>query len=381
MKSLKWLIVFVILLLQSGCWSKIEVNEQIFVLAIYVDKGEKPGTVEVTISSPLPNRMMAGQQAGSAAANGKPYAMITRSDITIPDTMRTIQKDLTRRLNFGHTREIMVGQDFANDGIGDLLDWIEKEPNFHISSFLTTAEGKAKDVAELTPLYEQMPAEVLRKMNLQHNFFSTKVKECLIARYSQVGFATNLMSIGFTPIPSEGKTEKWAGIKGAALYQGDKLTGTLPSQEARAIAWNAGRLGRQAYTVTWDGGESRASVLFDNFKFTKSVRMTKQGPRFMIHLKTSGNMIYKKDSKQRKDTEVSHIVTNLLNSKIESELNSALRMTKKSGSDVLKLGLLLEWKYPRYWKRVHENWPEYYRTSNHVQIKANVDVINITNQP
>lgn len=375
MKSLKWLIIFILLLLQSGCWSKVEVDEQIFVLAIYIDKGKKPGTVEVTISSPLPNRMMSGQQAGSSAASGKPYAMISRSGITIPDTLSIIQKDLTRRLNFGHTREIIVGQDYAEAGIGDLLDWIEKEPNFHISSYLATAEGKAKDIAELTPLYEEMPAEVLRKMTLQHYLFTTKVKECLIARYSHVGFSTNYMSISSLP------TEKWAGINGAALYQGDKMTGSLPYREARAIAWSSGRLGRQVYSTTWDDGKSQASVLFDNFKFNKKVRMTKQGPRFTIQLKASGDIIYRKDSKRRNDTEISRIVTNQLNSKIESDLSSALRMTKNSKSDALKLGLLLEWNYPGYWKRIHEDWPEFYRNLNHVQIKAKVDVINVTNQP
>ncbi|GAF09367.1 hypothetical protein [Paenibacillus pini] len=74
MKSLKWLIAFISFILISGCWSKMEVDEQVFVFALYIDKGEKPGTVEVTISSPLPNRMNSGQQAGSSGAGGKAYA-------------------------------------------------------------------------------------------------------------------------------------------------------------------------------------------------------------------------------------------------------------------------------------------------------------------
>ncbi|WP_156430851.1 Ger(x)C family spore germination protein [Paenibacillus sp. FJAT-26967] len=382
MKSSKWLIIMIPVILLSGCWSKIEVDEQIFVFAIYVDVGQEPGTVEVTISSPLPNRMMAGQQAGSSGANGKSYAMVSKTDVTIPDAVRQIQKDLTRRINFGHTREIIVGRDYAESGIGDLLDWISKEHSFHISAFLATAPHKAKDIAELTPLYEQMPAEVLRKMNLQRTMFSTSVKEALLAYSSNVGFGTNYMSIGFETMPGENeKMQKWAGIQGAALYQRDKMTGTLDAPEARAVAWATGRLGRQVFSVTWDEGKSRGGVLLDQLKATRKVKMTERGPQFTIHLEATGNLIYSKDMKRRSDTERTLMIAKLLASKIEKDLNSAIRLTKKYGSDTLKLGLLLEWNYPQYWNKVREDWPDYYKTQSDIQVKAKVDVTHITNQP
>nr|WP_268893043.1 Ger(x)C family spore germination protein [Paenibacillus lutrae] len=376
------MIIMIPVLLLSGCWSKIEVDEQIFVFAIYVDIGKEPGTVEVTISSPLPNRMMAGQQAGSSGANGKSYAMVSKSDVTIPDAIRQIQKDLTRRLNFGHTREIIVGRDYAESGIGDLLDWITKEHSFHISAFLATAPRKAREVAELTPLYEQMPAEVIRKMNLQRTMFTTSVKEALMAYTSQVGFGTNYMSVRYQPMPSENeKLQKWAGIQGAALYQGLKMTGTLEASEARALAWATGRLGRQVFSVTWDEGKSRGGVLLDQLKATRKVKMTPQGPQFTIHLEGSGDLIYSKDTKRRSDTERTLMIEKLLASKIEKDLNSAIRMTKKYGSDALKLGLLLEWNYPQYWEKIREDWPDYYKNQGDVVVKAKIDVTHITNQP
>ncbi|MGN7355815.1 Ger(x)C family spore germination protein [Paenibacillus sp. SAF-054] len=381
MKSWIRLTICILLLMQTGCWSKVEVDEQIFVLALYIDKGEKPGTVEVTISSPLPNRMMSGQQAGSGGG-GKPYAMVSNTDLTLSDTIRTIQRDLTRRLNFGHTREIVVGREYAEEGIGELLDWIDKEPSFHISTFLTTAEGRAREIAGLLPLYEQMPAEVLRKMTMQHTLFTTKVKECLISYYSKVGFATNYMSISVKRMPSENeRPEKWGGIHGAALYQGDKMKGSLPAEEARVLAWATGRLGKQVFTVTWDDGQSYASVMLKDMEAVRRVRMTKQGPQFSIKLKADGSIVNQKDAKRRNDTELSRLVTDLLNKKVVHELESALDMTKESEADVLKLGLLLEWKYPAYWKGVRDNWPKEYKHSRPVRIKAQVDLTNITNQP
>ncbi|MEC0369150.1 Ger(x)C family spore germination protein [Paenibacillus chibensis] len=339
------------LLLQTGCWSKVEVDEELFVLALFVDKGEKPGTVEVTISSPLPNRMMSGQPA-SGGSSGKSYTMVTRTDLTLPDTIRSIQKDLTRRINFGHTREIVVGRDYAKDGIADLLDWIHMEPSLHISTFLTTAPGKAKEVAKLTPVYEQLPSEVLRKMMMQHTLFSTKLKESLIARFSKVGYATNLMYMTEAPLESDDdSSQQWAGIQGAAVYQEDRLSGTLPLREARALAWGSGTLGKQVYTVYWDEGKSHASVLFTSFDAHRKVNMTKQGPQFTIYLQATGNMVNRMDAKHRNATEMTQLVTDLLNKKAVEELESAINMTQDMRADALKLGLLLEWKYPGYWDR------------------------------
>lgn len=382
MKSLKWVIILLPVLFLTGCWSKVEIDEQVFVFALYIDKGKKPETVEVTISSPLPNRMASGQQAGGGGASGKPYAMITKSDVTIPDALRTIEKDLTRRLNFGHTQEIIVGREYAEAGIGDLLNWLHKETSFHINSFLTTAPGKAREIAELTPLYEQMPAEVLRKMHLQHTMISTNVREALIAYHSRVGFATNYMSVGTQAIPSENEQQtKWAGIQGGALYQDDKMKGTLRAEEARMISWAKGRLGRQVYSVSWDGGASHASVLLSDLKATKKVKMINQKPQFTIKLKGSGALILLKDIKQRSNTEQILIITDLLNSKIEKELSSALHITKETGTDVLQLGLLLEWKHPVYWKEIRDDWSEYYKEQSDIQTKIKLDLTNLSNQP
>ncbi|WP_068618523.1 Ger(x)C family spore germination protein [Paenibacillus tuaregi] len=383
MSTVRRLLLLLPFLLLTGCWSKVEIDEQIFVFAIYVDKGDKPGTVKLTISSPLPNRMMSGQQAGSGGSGGgKPYAIISKTGDTIPDAFMDLQKDLTRRLNFGHTREIIVGRDYAEEGIGDLLDWIRMEPAFHISSFLGTAPGKAREVADLIPLYEQMPAEVLRKMNLQHVMFSTTVRDCLIANSSKVGFVTNYMLVGTQPTPSEnGKSEEWVGIRGAALYQHDKFKGTLEAEEARALAWATGRLDRLAYTVYWDKGDSRASVLFTDLKATKKVTLSDGTPRYTITLTGFGDLLYKKDSKQRDETELNSIITTQLNAKVKLDLERALHQTRQLGSDALGLGLLLEWKYPGLWERIREDWTDYYKDKVEIEVKTTMNVRYLTNKP
>ncbi|MFS0838575.1 Ger(x)C family spore germination protein [Paenibacillus sp. 1P03SA] len=373
MRRIGLFLVLLPLLLLTGCWSKVEIDEQTFIFALYIDQGDSPDKVEITISSPLPNRLMSGQQAGSGAANGKPYAMISKQGSSIPQALMLIQRDLTRKINFGHTRVVVIGRQYAENGIKDLLDWMQREATFHLSTYVNTAPGKAREIAELMPVYEQMPAEVLLKMFLQKTMLDTSAKECLIAEASGHGVATNYLSIGTMKMASENeKPEHWTGIQGVALYSDDKLTGVLPSAEGRALSWALGGLGRQVYTVEWDDGQ--ADVLFNQLTSKKTVRMGPGGPRFTLTLKGDGDLLHKKDPMNREELEINTLIEQKLREKIEKDLKSAFAKTQKAKTDVLKLGMLLDWNYPEFWEKNRENWGDYYKNDLDIEFKCEITI-------
>lgn len=53
MKTILLKIGLMVILLGSvtGCWSKVELDQRIFVNGVFVDVGEEPGTVKVSIST------------------------------------------------------------------------------------------------------------------------------------------------------------------------------------------------------------------------------------------------------------------------------------------------------------------------------------------
>ena len=38
------------------------------------------------------------------------------------------------------------------------MAWISRQPLFHLSSYAMVAQGKAKDISDLTPVFEETPA-------------------------------------------------------------------------------------------------------------------------------------------------------------------------------------------------------------------------------
>lgn len=371
MKSLKLGVIILLLLNLTGCWSKAELDELTFVYGFFIDVGKDPDTVEVTINAPLPNRLTAGQPA-SGSGGGIAYSSISKTANTISDAVMLIQKDLTRQLSLAHLKVVVIGKSYASQGISGILEWVKREPALPLGTYIMGSSGSAKELNKLTPIYEQLPAQVLMNFSVEHFMFATTIKDCLIAEASGVGFAMNNLSFGQKQGTSEeGSPEYWAGIKGAMLFQENKMKGTLMFREGRALAWAVGGLRFAAYSVSWDEGESTASVVFVRARSSKNIIKTKRGPMFTVKLKGKASITYLKDSKNRDEEEISRIITEKLKEKLTDHLSEAIRSSKEAGADILQLGLLLEWNDPKEWKQIKERWENYY--ANEAEIKVQTD--------
>ncbi|OMF78019.1 Ger(x)C family spore germination protein [Paenibacillus glucanolyticus] len=379
MTLLKLFKILLPLILLTGCGfslTKVEINEQTFVFAMYINEGKQKGTVEVTISAPLPNRLTSGRQAGGHGG-GDPYAMVTKTSTTVQDTLHLIQRDLSRRFDFSHTKVVVVGKGYAEAGLEDLMDWLQREPTTNLRTYLMVAPGDAKKVAELTPVFEQMPSEVLIRFATQHNMINTTLKDCLYAESANQGYALTYLAAQKKPmVADQEKLEPWTGIQGTAIFHNHKLLTTLPMQESLAVSWAVNEVKGPLYTVSWDEGAGRASVFLISTNSKKSVRMVSGHPVFTIKLLGIGDVIYKRNLKQLDTLKAKRIIERELNDMVKSELQKALRTSQRVGSDILQLGMLVDWNYPDHWEKVRSEWANYYKNEVEIQVVTDIRVRN-----
>ncbi|MFF2907886.1 Ger(x)C family spore germination protein [Paenibacillus sp. NPDC057934] len=377
MSLVKLGIALILMLNLTGCWSKVELDELSFVYGIYLDVGKNPGTVELSISSPLTNRLMNGQQSGGGSGSGssKTYAKVTKTAETIPDALMLIQKDLTRTISLAKIKAVVIGKEYARSRMAELLEWMRREPSVPLGTYVFAAPGRAQTITELTPTFETLPSEVLMKLGQNNYLLGTTIKQCLIAEASGMGYAINYLSFGDDPddtIPA--MPEYWVGMQGAMIFQKDKMRGTVGLQDARSLAWALGHPNDPEITVTWDEGKSRASVTFFTSKGSRTVKMTEKGPVFYVTLKGRASLVYKKDIENRNKIEFSRTVIEALEKKAVHDLEKALKKTKESGADVLSLGLLMEWNYPKEWREMREHWEDYYKNHAEIHVKAKFQI-------
>lgn len=380
MKTLKLFLVFALLVNLTGCWSKIELDELTFIYGMFIDAGEEPGTVEVSISSPLPNRLMSGTQGGSGAGDGLAYSMVSKTSTTIPDAVILIQKDLSRRLEISHLKIVVVGKEYAKQGIGEMLEWFKRQPEIPLGTYIMAAPGRAKEIPKLSPIFEQLPDQVLANIVKENIMYSTTIRDCVLAEASRMGYAMNYLSFGSKDETSEhGKPEYWAGVGGVMLFQDGEMKGILKIKEGRSLAWAAGHFAGHntlpVYSFAWeDDGKGAVSTVFLSNSASTSVKMTPEGPVFHVKVKGRAGITYFEDSEGRKADQLSDLIITKLQEEVVKEISESLEHVQKSGADVLQLGMLMEWNYPSEWKRLREHWEDYYSKEARIKVTANFKI-------
>ncbi|UQZ36598.1 Ger(x)C family spore germination protein [Paenibacillus sp. PK3_47] len=375
MKPLKIALCLILLLNLTGCWSKLELDELTFIFGMYIDSGKEPGTVEVSINAPLPNRLLSSTQSGGS--QGKSYSLVTKTAPTITDAVIMIQKDLSRRLEISHIKAVVIGKEYAEQGISEVLDWFKRQPEFPIGTYIMAAPGKAKEIAKLSPVFEQLPDQVLMDFSSQNLTFATTVRSCLLAEANNMGYAMNYLSFGENPdVKEQGEPLKWAGVQGVMLFRKAAMRQVLNTEDSRSLAWAAGNVAGHValpmYTVKWEeDGKGTASALFYSNHASKKVKMSSDGPVFYIKLKGKASITYFRDAEGHGANEKSGVILQKLREKVIADVTRSIKATQKAGADVLQLGMLMEWNHPAEWKKLQEKWDEEYREA---QIVVSADL-------
>ncbi|MFS0728066.1 Ger(x)C family spore germination protein [Paenibacillus sp. 1P07SE] len=358
------------LFLISGCWSKVEVNERTFVTGLYIDRTDD-GQVEVTISAPLPNRLVS-QVGEGGGSGGSPYAIISKTGPTIPEAVESIQLDLSRKLSWGHTRVLTIGKSYARAGIEELLNWVNHEPLFHLSSFVLVAPGKAKELTKLTPVFEESPSEVLREFSNRHNLLTTQIQDLMLANVLDLGAAAPLLRMGMEEMVSEGnKSSPWVGQDGSAIFLDDRMVDTLTIDQTYAVSWARNELDHMFVSIT--SGDHIASVKLYELEGKLKVRKENGKPVFEVHLKGKGALRQNVPELQS-DLDVAKTVEGSVEKVITGYMESALKKARRHGSDILLLAYRLDWRYPELWKQHAESWQEYMKDAIDIRVHTDVNI-------
>lgn len=371
-RSLLVAILVFICSLITGCSSKVEINERAFVSSIHVDKGEKPGEVELTISVPLPNRMP-GQTTGGGGSGGRPYAVFTKTGTSLSEAAEKLQTDLTRKLSWGHARVVVFGHEYAKEGVGDTIEWLFREPLFHINSYLFVAPGKAKDITTLMPVVETTPGEVLREFANQRNLLQTQIRDVLMAEADNQGFVVSLLNLQKEKMISENNEAKnWVGLQGAAMFKNMKMVGELDLDEARVIAWTRNHL--KTASITIENPKEKVSVSLYSIKSDLKTNLSQGKPVFNIHLSAKGQLrsIYP----PHKAEEVRRIqqIENELEAHVNDLLMSALHKAQAHEADILMSGYRLEWKYPHVWDKLRPHWAQHFKEDIEFRVISDISI-------
>jgi spore germination protein KC len=329
---------------------------------MYVDRSDE-GEYEVSLGFPLPNRLATGTGVSGNSPGGNTYTIVTKKAESIPVAVRKIRSDLSREVSWGHCRVVVVGRKMAEKGIKPLLEFTSREPNLHTKTYLFVSPMKGTDIAKLTPVFERLPSEVIREYAQRHVTLGTTIKDGLQAEAIGGDLVASLLTIGQTEMVSEkGRISTWIGTDGAAIFKNGAMVGTLDVMQMRAVLWLQGNMRSSLNSIQSPTDGKTISFLIQSSKakikpYVKDNRIT-----YTIQIEAEDDVLSSESSIDLKDPQEIDRLEARLAKQLQGRIIRAIQATTEKGVDAFGFGRILDWHYPKLWKKIKQDWRDVYPT-------------------
>ncbi|MEW9122758.1 MAG: Ger(x)C family spore germination protein [Thermotaleaceae bacterium] len=343
----------------TGCWDNLDVVQRSIVVAIGFDR-EEDGKISVTLQTAKPAGIKAIQDQGADTDSDWVY---TAKGDTVMEAVRNHMTAQARKPFLSHLQLIVIGEKLAQEGILEILDYFEREPELPLKVNVLLSKGiQAKDVLEAETNLESIPAIHISEI-LENERNYSKIKHItlfdLLQQLSAPGFETTIGVIGIEAEKSP-KLVKDMEVAGLSVFRQDRLIGWVSPEKTRGILFILNEI--QSANINLSNqlnGDKKAAVIVMGSAAEKRIDFEGNRPLFSIDVKAEGNLVeyYGEDdialppNRKKLEKEVAK--------EIEQEIRTAIVLAQKEfRSDIFGFGNLLYHQQLSYWREVEDHWED-----------------------
>lgn len=362
----------------AGCWNYREMNELAIALAMGVDK---LGEDEYRFSFQVVN---ARDISGIKATGRIPVNVFSGKGRTLFEALRKASQKVPRRINAQHMRVFVIGEALAREGIEELFDFMERDPEPRLTTRVIIArDSDAETILKTVTAVESIPANaILGKL---------KVSGRVLAESYEVEMddvIRGLLTKGGGPVISGirhvGKVksgEKISNVEqtelqtdlftsGMALFKKGKLAGWVKGPQARGISWINNKV--KSTIVNLDCETKKDALAIEILRSNTKIKGEVKGERPLIRIQIEGIGVVgeamcpvdiSKSAEIRK-------LEQLWNEETEHDVMAAVKTAQKLKTDVLGFGAAVERANPKAWKKMEKDWDRIFATC---KVEVNVE--------
>jgi spore germination protein KC len=348
---------FVLLLtvsITTGCWNLREPDQLAFDLGSGVDI-TNDGQVEMSILIAIPAGAGGGQGGGSGTKK-KSYLVVSATGKDIYDAVQNIQIKLSRKVFLGHRQIILVGQQAAEHGIGNLLDEFVRNPDSEMRSRKYVVKGgQAKDIFAIEPIFDPFITTALVReqatLGLKH--------------YYHRDFYSDALSQGIHPLLpaiSIDASKKYV-YAGAGIFNKDnglKLAGFLNVDEASYTNWITDRQSGFAVTSSVTRGNGYVTLQLQSLGRRVRVKMVNKQPQIDVRLTGRGTIVENNSNLDPSKGKDLQMIQDELSQTTQKSIQQLIEKVQKQYKlDIFGFGDRVHEQYPYQWKKtLNQNWNE-----------------------
>lgn len=366
-----------LLILITGCWNRRELNDLAIAVAMGIDKSGDEYLVSYQVVDP-------GEIAAKTGGAGRsPVTLYQEKSDTVFEAVRKITTQSPRKIYSAHLRMLVIGEELAKDGLGNVLDFLSRDHELRTDFYIVVAKGtKAESVLKILTSLEDIPAnQMFSSLETSEKAWSTTMKITLDELITNLVSESNHPTITGIRIKGSqeyGETKKnveeidspgrlqYAQI---ASFKKDKLIGWLNEDESQGFNYTQGQVISTIEDVTCPkGGKLGVELIRTQEKIKGKVEKGK--PNIEVELQAEGNVAdvacHIDLTKTKSIYELEKRVEQDIKRKIEAALNKA---QKKLKTDIFGFGEAIRRADPKAWKEMKKDWDQEF-----VDLSVNVKV-------
>ena len=365
-----------IIVLLTGCWDAINIEDRGFVVGISVDMDDKVTEGHYNLS--VTNQIIVPGGYGTPEKGAGEKRAVTNVTAT-GESMIAITRKMARKTSrapfYEHLKVIIISEEIAKEPnlIASLLDLFIRDHEMRRGIKVLIADGKAKDILAHEPKAEIYPVKYITAIT-EHNDKNIEIIDPV-----KIGKLHGyLLEKSSFILPRALFTGKGMDESGVAVFHGNdnKMVGVLNNDETKGL--NLIKQGNKTGVITFDVDNHLMAFEIEGTK--SKIRMDTKDPKnigISIKVKAEGQIAEMFGSRSLLDPKYMSEIEKQVARKIEQLIKQTIEKSQKDlKTDVFGFGEMLKQKHFKVWKKVENNWDhgENYFEKSNITVSADVEV-------
>ena len=377
-------------ILLSGCNGAKELDQRANVVAMGIDTAEQEGMFRISYQFAVPKMETKGDASQDTV-------LITNTAVSLAEGRNLLTSEIALEPTLAHVKIIVIGEELARRGLDKVLGPIARYREYRGSMFIVVTRGTARDflknnkpsfVNSMGEYYEQMLAS-----GITTGYYLDTTLHQYYARLKSKSAQPYMSLVATNPETGEGKisTSKVPGDKivgynagdiprqggnaaefaGVALFDGDKMVGTLSTTETRMLAMLLGRFSK-GFIVVEDALDSKSAVNVNLRLGSKpkiNVALVEGKPIINVSIKLEGEITSISSGINYEQESYHALMENQINKVVQEQMMNVIKRTQELNTDVVGFGYYLR---PAF--QTNKEFEDYKWNEKYSQAEVNIEV-------
>jgi len=372
--------------LLAGCWDEKNIEEHGFVVGVAIDLVDEQTKENLMIA--LTNQLVIPAGIGTPQQGGgeqKAFLNLTAHGESMFNIGRKMASQTSRAPYYEHLKVLIVSEELASNPelLATLADFFIRDHEMRRGVHIYISEGKAKEILEIDPKPERIPAIFL-------NTVTDNEQEALEMISSvQVGELHKLLLESFSYVlPKIAAQEDKSKVHDdkTAVFQGynNQMVGTLTGEETKGL--NLLTEKNMSGSIVFEIDNKPMAYEVTGTKIKMDIDTT--DPRNLdvsINIKAGGGIAEMFGDRTLLDEAYIAKIEDKVAEEIEQLANQTIKKVQHElNADVLEIGKNLEQQHYDLWKKMEGSWERgenYFSKANiHVSAEVNVRQTGVTDK-